>query len=289
MTEEQTTFPFGKNWGEFVKKCLTDERISISKEHILNFLDMPDLRDKYFLDVGCGSGLSSLAALEAGAAKIVSFDVDPDSVRTTEKVREMKGSPAHWTVTRGSILDEHFISLLEPADIVYSWGVLHHTGRMWKAIENTLRLSKEKGLLYIALYTTTPRSGYWLKVKQRYNSVSRARKRLMVLNYFLRHTCIPHLLRGKNPVRFIRGYESTRGMSYLTDVRDWLGGYPYEDAKIEEVLRFFRTRLHCELVNIATGQANTEYLFKKKGNMSIKIGNRAQNLLKNSSPSDGGG
>ena len=261
MDDSGRAFRFGKNWDLFIRRALSDERIRISREHILKFLELPDLAGKYFLDVGCGSGLSSRAALEAGAERVVSFDSDPDSVRTTERVRQMSGSPPHWTVLRGSILDEAFVASLEPADIVYAWGVLHHTGQMWKAIEYAAGLMREHGVFYVALYTRSSKSDYWVKVKKRYNSAQAFQKRLMELRYIVRHTFLPQLLHRKNPLRWIRNYESMRGMSYLTDLRDWLGGWPYEDAKIEDVLRFCRNKLNLELINISTGEANTEYLF----------------------------
>ena len=263
MDNDENVFPFGRNWDEFVRRCLNEERVRFSREHILDFLERPDLKGEYFLDVGCGSGLSSLAALESGAARVVGFDSDPEAVRTAQRVRETRGDPSRWTILLGSILDEEFVSTIEPADIVYSWEVLHHTGRMWKALENTAALMRERAFLYIALYTKTPRSDYWLRIKKEYNSASPFRKRFMELRYFLRYTFLPELFHGRNPFAYIRRYESMRGMSYLTDLRDWLGGYPYEDAKIEDVVRFCRRRLNLELVNIATGQANTEYLFTK--------------------------
>jgi SAM-dependent methyltransferase len=262
MDDNGQKFGFGKNWDEFVRRAFSEERVRIAREHILRFLELPDLKGKYFLDVGCGSGLSSRAALDAGAERIVSFDCDPDSVRTTERVRQMSGNPPNWTVLQGSVLDEPFVASLEPADIVYSWGVLHHTGRMWKAIENAAGLMRAGGLFYIALYTTTPKSDYWIRIKKKYNGSSAFRKRLMEARHILRHTIFPQLIHGRNPRRLIKNYKSARGMSYFTDVKDWLGGWPYEDAKIEEVLRFCRERLGLELINIATGEANTEYLFK---------------------------
>jgi 2-polyprenyl-3-methyl-5-hydroxy-6-metoxy-1,4-benzoquinol methylase len=256
-------FPFGKNWEEFVRKHFSEERVRRSRQHILEFLELPDMKGKYFLDVGCGSGLSSLAALEAGAAKVVSFDVDTDSVRTTQHLHRLRGAPENWTVLTGSALDRQFLSTLEPADIVYSWGVLHHTGSMWQAIENTATLLKKGSLFYIALYLTTPKSGYWLEVKKKYNRASEFQKRIMEARYVIRHTLIPKLVRGQNPIRFIRTYEQRRGMAYLPDVRDWLGGYPFEDATIPDVLRFCHRQLGLNMTNVNPGTGLVEYLFHK--------------------------
>jgi SAM-dependent methyltransferase len=262
MPEEAITFSFGANWEEYIRLNFSDERVEIAKQHLLGFLELPDLRGKYFLDVGCGSGIHSLAAFKAGAARIVSFDIDPLSVKTAETLRARHGNPAHWEILHGSVLDASFLAKLTPAELVYSWGVLHHTGSMWPAIRNAAGLVAPQGLFYIALYTTDSKSAYWLNVKKKYNRASSAGKRWMEYAYILRRTILPQCLRFKNPLKTIREYQQSRGMSYLTDVKDWLGGYPFEHAKIEEVLQFFRQEMGGELLNIKTGEANTEYLFR---------------------------
>jgi SAM-dependent methyltransferase len=259
MTVEKVTFSFGKNWDDFVKNYFSEERIAISKKHILDFLHVDNLKGKYFLDVGCGSGLSSLAAVEAGASQVISFDIDPYSVATTERLKQQRGNPLHWIVRSGSVLDKEFLATIEPADIVYSWGVLHHTGAMWQAIENTMTLVKSDGMFYVALYTTTPQSPYWIKVKQVYNRASPLKKTLMETGYVLGFI-VSKLRDRKNPVTYIRNYKRSRGMAFMTDVRDWLGGWPYEDATVEEVTAFFEKH-NFKRIRISTGQANTEYLF----------------------------
>ncbi len=231
-------------------------------------MEIPDLKGRSFLDIGCGSGIHSLAALKAGAAKVISFDVDPYSVETTRRVREMSGSPETWDVLSGSILDEKFLSGISLADIVYSWGVLHHTGNMWKAVENASRFIKDNGIFYVALYVTTPKSDYWVRIKKRYNTASSAGKAFMEQWYMWRHLIIPYFMRSKDPLKYILEYKQKRGMSYFTDVKDWLGGYPYEHAKIEEVLKFCREKLGLELAGLGTGEACIEYLFKKSGKRS---------------------
>lgn len=262
MPKEKITFSFGKNWENFIRVNFSEDRIEISRKHILEFLGFDDLKGKYFLDIGCGSGIHSLAALKANAKKIVSFDVDPYSVETTKKVREMHGNPSQWEVLHGSILDVDFISQLDPADIVYSWGVLHHTGALWQAMRSAAALLKEGGLFYIAIYEKTAQSDYWIKIKKRYNRSSAFVKRLMELGYVWNSffkTISPKGIRAS--IDYIKNYKRSRGMEFWTDVKDWLGGWPYEPATLEEVCGFCEKELGLEKIKIKTGEANIEYLF----------------------------
>lgn len=275
-TAETMRYGFGKNWAEFVEKTFSEEKVTAAQGHLLSFLKLADLRGKSFLDIGCGSGLHSLAACRAGAERVVSFDYDADAVRTTAKLRDFVGSPSHWRVVQGSVLDRDFLRGLERADIVYSWGVLHHTGDMWRAIENAALPMRDDGVFYIALYTSDagvvrPTPEYWLEVKKAYNQAGPLRKRWMEWAYAWRVTIKSELAAGRNPLKAMRGYQSSdssghhRGMSYWTDVKDWLGGWPMAFAGTAETKAFCADRLGLELVNINAGEANTEYLFRKRG------------------------
>ena len=269
MSEEDLRFGFGKNWADFVDAHFDEERIATAQTHLLRFLKLPHLNGKRFLDIGCGSGLHSLAALRAGADSVVSFDYDGDSVATTKRLRTFAGEPHHWQVMRGSVLDREFMLSLEPADVVYSWGVLHHTGDMWRAVENAALPMTDTGVLYIALYSSDvyldPPPEYWLRVKRRYNRAGRLTKRWMEWNYAWRDLIYPEMKNKRNPLRTIASYAKSRGMSYWTDVRDWLGGYPMEFAGNSETKTFCRERLGLELINISAGQGNTEFLFRHLG------------------------
>jgi SAM-dependent methyltransferase len=259
-------FEFGANWANFVETALSEEKISQSMRHLKGFLRLEDLRGKSFLDIGSGSGLHSLAALRLGADRILSFDYDENSVATTKKLHEHVGSPLHWTVQQGSILDEAYVNRLEKFDVVYSWGVLHHTGDMWTAIRNAAIPLKRDAVFYTALYSpeiyVSPPSHYWLGVKRAYNSASKLKKRKMELNYVWRTVVRPALRAGQNPLAIMRQY-GERGMTFWTDVRDWLGGYPMEFAGFRDTVQFCKTKIETglDLVNCQAGEGNTEFLF----------------------------
>jgi hypothetical protein len=179
------------------------------------------------------------------------------------------GKPANWNVELGSVLDEAYVRTLEPADIVYSWGVLHHTGDMWKAVRIASIPVKSDGVFYIALYSkeiyVRPPWQHWLKVKRTYNRAGAFRKRLMEWHHALRATMLHDLKAMRMPWRSILDYQRERGMSYWTDVRDWLGGWPMEFAGNMETVRFCAKQLGLELLNMRAGEGNTEFLFRRRG------------------------
>jgi SAM-dependent methyltransferase len=264
VTQEKVTFSFGKNWEQFIRTNFSEERIEIARQHLLNFLDMRDLAGKYFLDIGCGSGIHSLAAFKSSAQRIASFDVDPYSVATTKKIHEMYGSPANWQIAQGSILEDTFLRTVEPADIVYSWGVLHHTGNVWQAIRNAATFLKPGSIFYIAIYDKTPDTPYWIDIKKKYNRSTGLGKKLMEFSYVWRAFFkTASLSRIKQSIAYIKNYKTSRGMEFWTDVKDWLGGWPYEPATQEEICRFCEETLGLERIKVKTGEANIEYLFKK--------------------------
>ena len=140
-------FEFGKNWKAYLTN-LTEVKIEIARQSLIEMLECNDLTGKTFLDIGSGSGLFSLAAAKLGA-KVYSFDFDPNSVKCTQYLKERYYPKSSWVVEKGSILDKEYISSLGKFDIVYSWGVLHHTGNLHNALENADIAVKEKGKLHI--------------------------------------------------------------------------------------------------------------------------------------------
>jgi SAM-dependent methyltransferase len=265
MSEDR--FKFGENWQQFVSGSFNEERLETSRQWMLDFLGYSTLDGKSFLDIGCGSGMHSLAAVRSGCRDLFSFDYDTDSVGCTEQLRKQAGEPAYWSVQRGSVLDEAFMTSLPQFDIVYSWGVLHHTGDQWRAIEQAQARVKPGGLLYIALYTSEmfPRwkAPFWLRIKKFYNSAPELVRTLLVWAYAFFHS-VQMLMRGTNPFRYIRGYSRSRGMNYFVDIRDWLGGWPMEFSSVNDVVQFLCRQHSFVLTNLKFGEACTEYLFRRE-------------------------
>ena len=246
-------FDFGHNWSTFLK-LLNNERINEAETSLKTMLGVDDLTGKSFLDVGSGSGLFSLAARRLGA-NVVSFDYDPKSVACAHELkRRYFPEDSNWVIQEGSALDFDFISGLGQFDVVYSWGVLHHTGDMWRGLDNLVPLVASRGTIFIAIYNDQQFvSRIWLWVKKIYNlgAFGRCLMKIVFYPWFAIQTIAAGLIREQNPIARFTNYKKERGMSIIHDWKDWLGGYPFEVARPEELLNFFRDR-GFELIRMVT-------------------------------------
>jgi 2-polyprenyl-3-methyl-5-hydroxy-6-metoxy-1,4-benzoquinol methylase len=253
-TDPEITFSFGENWRDFLRRTLDEEQLRFARERTKELLRVEDLQGLTFLDIGCGSGLFSFVAHSLGAKRVISIDVDPLSVDCCRYMKNEAGNPDNWDILQGSILDRSFLATLSTADIVYSWGVLHHTGDMWQAIRNAAALVRPGGRFAIAIYNRLEfntlkswrGSHKWLRIKRAYNRASKPMKRLMELSLAAKDIGAM-VCRLRNPLAEIRAYKRHRGMSWWHDKVDWLGGYPYEFASSGEIFTFCHDELGMQL------------------------------------------
>jgi SAM-dependent methyltransferase len=271
----ENRFRFGENWNAFLS-TLSEERIQVAENHLTTMLGIDSLTGKSFLDIGCGSGLFSLAAMRLGAERVHSFDYDPVSVQCATSLRaHFFENSQSWTIEQGDVLDRDYVKSLRQFDVVYSWGVLHHTGQMWKALENaSLPASSQGARLFVAIYNDQGgASRRWRTVKRFYNLLpgwARMPYVILFIPYLEYRTCIRNLLAGREPWIHWTEYKKNRGMSKWYDCVDWIGGYPFEVAKPEEIFEFYKAR-GFKLEKSTTcgrGSGNCEYVFTNDNHQS---------------------
>jgi 2-polyprenyl-6-hydroxyphenyl methylase/3-demethylubiquinone-9 3-methyltransferase len=260
---EFVTFSFGRNWQKYLT-CLDDTRLAHAQASLIESLGVPDLSGLTFIDAGCGSGIFSLSALRLGAVRVTSIDIDPGSIECARRLRERDPDKDRWHIHQGSLLRPDFIEALEPADVVYSWGVLHHTGAMWTAIGHSMRLVKPGGRLCLALYRQPRRVKAHLALKRSYNQLPRAIRPVLCGLYYGMLVARNSWAGRATPMSYVTEYElNSRGMNLWRDVEDWLGGLPCEFATPEGVEAFaFDHGFDLEGTVIAPPGANSEYLLR---------------------------
>lgn len=240
-------FAFGSNWACFLD-LIDESRIKEAEQSLQAMLGVTDLSGKSFLDIGSGSGLFSLAARRLGA-NVYSFDFDPQSVACTKELKERYFSnDLDWHIEQGSVLNNSYMAGLGQFDVVYSWGVLHHTGAMWLAIEHALQRVAMGGQIFIAIYNDQGLwSRVWWIIKSIYNRMPSVLKRtyaygiwysiigLNIFKYILK-------LRPMQAIGPLLKNKPRRGMSQKYDIIDWMGGFPFEFARFELLVDYMKAR-----------------------------------------------
>jgi SAM-dependent methyltransferase len=265
LLDQKSHFAFGKNWASYAKLVTVAqvEEATVS----LRRLAGGNFEGKRFLDIGCGSGLHALAALRLGASEVVALDIDSDSVATTRQLLEANASGQPWSVMEGSVfqLQPNSMGLF---DVVYSWGVLHHTGDMFRALRVAAALVTPDGQLLFALYRRTRLCWFWKLEKRWYASArpaAQARARSVYVALFRL------AMRGAFD-SYVANYRQSRGMDFYHDVHDWLGGWPYESISPAQTERFMqelgmrqiRAFVHAGKATGLFGSGCDEYVYGPK-------------------------
>ncbi|MBG84498.1 MAG: hypothetical protein CMJ40_08135 [Phycisphaerae bacterium] len=263
-------FEFGANWLDY-SDSVTQSHLDHAISNLKRLFACERMDGARFLDIGCGSGIHTVAAAKLGA-RIVSVDLDPMCIESTRKLCDLFEVQSQVEVTRQSVF-ELDPSLRRSFDIVYSWGVLHHTGDMWTAIERATECVSDSGQFSLAIYRKLWCCGLWRMEKYLYSRMPSAMQKMVRWPYTAVVDGVTSIKRMQSPLSFRREYKASRGMTRDHDIHDWLGGYPYESATASEIEGFMKSKNFTLLRNFGaeskrfvlglSGSGCIEYVFRR--------------------------
>ena len=254
------SFDFGANWLDFSQSVLDQDRLAQACDSLENLFGPSYLKGKSFIDVGSGTGLFSLAAKKNGADSVVGLDINPTCIAVAKQNALRFGLQNEPHFYQINILDTAQVSKLSPADIVYAWGSLHHTGNLSLALKNATRLVKPGGHFLVAIYNKHWSSPWWHRIKRAYVRAPRFCQKILIGLMLPLIAAAKFAVTGKNP------FKKERGMDFRIDVIDWVGGYPYEYASPSEMTERLEA-LGFEVKKTilpATPTGCVEYICRKK-------------------------
>ncbi len=269
LLKQDAHFDFGKNWASYAR-LVTDMHVQEAVRSLRRLAGGP-LQGKRVLDIGCGSGVHALAALRLGAREVVALDIDSDSVATTEAVLRARAAGQRWSVCHASVFDLPNHSQGQ-FDVVYSWGVLHHTGDMYRALRTAAAVVAPNGQFIFALYRRTRLCWLWKVEKKWYTRASPTAQRRVRSAYVALFSVAISIAKRRRFSSYLAEYRQRRGMDFYHDVHDWLGGWPYESISpaqterfmsglgFQQVRAFARPRIELGLF----GSGCDEYVYTRK-------------------------
>lgn len=151
---KKTLESFDFQWGNLAKgqALLSDPSFRNNVDKIISQEELcikPGwFKGRKVLDAGCGNGRWTYGFLKLGA-RVTAVDYSQNALKI---VSTSLGQNKNLAVRKVNLLELPRWLKKEKFDLVFSWGVLHHTGNIRKALKNVAPLVKDDGVLYLYLY-----------------------------------------------------------------------------------------------------------------------------------------
>lgn len=191
---------FGKNWQSFTKYALTQQSVECARAGFKHLFQGIKRAGCSFLDIGFKHGLVlCLAKLEG--ANVYGIDIEVDNMDALAATSGILGMDMLQSASIESILDTNWIEEKNGIfDIVHSWGVLHHTDDMAKAVRNAYSLVAPSGNFVCAIYDRRRTSPIWLAIKRLYNMLLIFGRRVLIIAFYPAIYFSKYLVTKRNPL-----------------------------------------------------------------------------------------
>jgi SAM-dependent methyltransferase len=200
LRRRQTLASFDYQWGAIPSgdamlsdPWFVENADGILAEELLG-VDRRWFRGREALDAGCGGGRWTLALLRLGC-RVTAVDFSSRALASTRAQMDRLAADA---VGEGRLATER-ADLISPAslarrrfDLVFSFGVLHHTGDTRRALANVAAMTKDDGLLFVYLY------GAGSLTRLRRAALALARAGLAPLGFRAKRALLARVLPGRD-------------------------------------------------------------------------------------------
>jgi ubiquinone/menaquinone biosynthesis C-methylase UbiE len=162
--KQWTNDPCGTVAGDFEEgskeffEAVAKNRYKAYAPWLKKLIDGIDVKDKTVLELGCGLG-TDLMSFARNGAKVIGLDLTPKHIEFAKKLFKISNMPAEFVLGDAESMDIPSESI----DVVYSFGVLHHTPHIDKAVAEIQRVLKPGGLAVVGLYHKNSWQ-YWINI-----------------------------------------------------------------------------------------------------------------------------
>ncbi len=128
--------------------------------HIPRFAEFERWRDKRVLEIGCGIGTDTVNFARNGA-RVTAVDLSPQSLDLARKRVETYGLQEHVTFSAGSAEELGSFVPVEPYDLIYSFGVVHHTPHPERVVQQMGQYTKPGTTIKLMVYHRRSWKVFW--------------------------------------------------------------------------------------------------------------------------------
>ena len=128
-----------------------EARKYLVEPHILGFAEFERWRGKKVLEIGCGIGTDTVNFARHGA-RVTSVDLSEKSLKLAQQRVEVYGLQEQVQFYCGNAEELSFFVPLEPYDLIYSFGVIHHTPHPQAVLEQLRQYARPGTIVKIMIY-----------------------------------------------------------------------------------------------------------------------------------------